>query len=131
MGKYKVESNAGADQNAEAAAAEEAVHSGEHCENSFATNAATIGVVAVGAALIEAALLPGILIGVAAAMAPKYLPKVGERIQPLMHSTLRGVYKLGHKARACVGEVHEHINDIAAEVHAEEAAKAEGTVTNA
>ena len=126
MGKFKVESNAGTADH-DACAADEAVHCDEHADHDFTTKAATIGVVAIGAALFEAALIPGIILGVAAAYAPKYIPKLGERIQPLLHSTVRGAYKLGLKARSCVGEVHEHINDIAAEVQAEEVAKAEGT----
>jgi hypothetical protein len=36
--------------------------------------ATTVGIVAVGAALFEVALLPGIAIGVAAMLAPKYVP---------------------------------------------------------
>ena len=36
---------------------------------------ATVVVVAAGAALFEAALLPGLVLGVAAMAAPKYLPK--------------------------------------------------------
>ena len=89
----------------------------------FTVKAATVGVVAVGALLIEATLLPGIAIGVAAVLAPKYLPKVGSRLQPLFASTVRGAYKMGRKARTAVGEAQEHVNDIVAEVQAEEAAK--------
>ena len=37
--------------------------------------AATVGVVAVGAALFEVALLPGLALGAAAALAPRYVPK--------------------------------------------------------
>jgi hypothetical protein len=85
---------------------------------------ATIGVVVVGAALLETALIPGILIGAAAVLAPRYLPKFGERIQPLFNTTIRGAYKLGRKARSAVGEVREQMSDIAAEVEAEEVAAA-------
>lgn len=130
MGKFKVETSTATEQD-QGAAAENTAAECSHNDGDFATKATTIGVVAVGAALIEAALLPGIVIGVAAAYAPKYLPKLGERVQPLFHSTVRGIYKLGHKARSCMGEVHEHMNDIAAEVHAEEAAKAETAPPNA
>jgi hypothetical protein len=85
---------------------------------------ATIGVVVVGAALLETALIPGILIGAAAVLAPRYLPKFGERIQPLFNTTIRSAYKLGRKARSAVGEVREQMSDIAAEVEAEEVAAA-------
>lgn len=43
------------------------------------TVATTIGVVAVGAALLEAALIPGIVIGGAAVLAPRYLPRLRRR----------------------------------------------------
>jgi len=67
-------------------------------------------------------LLAGVVIGVAAALAPKYLPKLSTRLKPLFNSTVRGAYKLSRKARSAVGELQEHVNDITAEVKAEEAA---------
>jgi uncharacterized membrane protein len=42
-----------------------------------------------GAALLEAALIPGVVIGGAAVLAPKYLPKLRRRLQPLFDSTVR------------------------------------------
>src|SRR5277367_6432396 len=50
--------------------------------------AATLGVVVIGAAVLEATLIPGILVGAAAAFAPKFVPKLGERLQPLFNSTV-------------------------------------------
>ncbi len=41
----------------------------------YAAMAATVGVVGLGAALIEAALIPGLAIGVAAVLAPRLLPR--------------------------------------------------------
>jgi uncharacterized membrane protein len=59
----------------------------------FVTTAATIGVVAAGAALFEIALIPGIVIGGAVVLAPKYvpkyLPKLRRRLQPLVNSAIR------------------------------------------
>jgi hypothetical protein len=86
--------------------------------------AVTVGVVAVGVALIEVALIPGMVIGVAAALAPKYLPKLGESLQPAFRSTVRGLYKLNRKTREAVAEASEHVQDIVAEVHAEAAPSA-------
>ena len=131
MGKYKVKLSEGAVLNEEEAiSGHEHVVDGEEEHpfrqgDDFTTKAATVGVVVVGAALFEAALIPGILIGAAAVLAPKYLPKMGDRIQPLFNSTVRGAYKLGRKARSAVGDVREHVSDIAAEVHAEEVAAAD------
>ncbi len=116
MSKYKVEVNASPNQ---APAAENPA-----AQDSELSNKVVIGAVIVGAAIFETALIPGILIGAAASLAPQYFPKLEKRIQPLFSSSIRGVYKLGRKARTVVGDIQEHIGDIAAEVHAEEAAKA-------
>jgi hypothetical protein len=80
---------------------------------------ATVAVVAAGAALFEAALLPGLALGVAAVAAPKYLPKLAGALNPLFKSTVRGTYKLAQKSREMFAEAHEHMNDIMAEVKAE------------
>jgi Protein of unknown function (DUF5132) len=84
--------------------------------NDFKTKAATVGVVVIGAALIETALIPGIVIGLAAAVAPKYMPQMG---QPMFRSAVRGAYKFGRKAREAAAEATEQVQDIVAEVHAE------------
>jgi len=78
-------------------------HSSEEGGHPVAT-AATVAVVAIGAAVIEAALLPGIVIGVAAAWLPGYFPKIGEALNPLLRSTVRGAYKIGQKTREIVAE---------------------------
>ena len=70
----------------------EATHeaAAESHTNEAVTVAATVGVVAVGAALFEVALLPGIALGVAAMLAPKYVPKMGEAVAPMFRSSVRG-----------------------------------------
>ncbi len=80
---------------------------------------ATVAVVGIGAAAFEAALLPGLVLGVAAMWLPQYFPKMGEALNPLFRSTVRGAYKLGHKTREMMAEAQEQFHDIAAEVHAE------------
>src|SRR6201997_1615060 len=80
---------------------------------------ATVAVVAVGAALFETALLPGLALGVAAVAAPKYLPKLGAALNPLFKSTVRGTYKLAQKSKEMFAEAHEQVNDTLAEVKAE------------
>jgi Protein of unknown function (DUF5132) len=81
---------------------------------------ATVVVVAAGAALFEAALLPGIVLGVAAMAAPKYLPKMAGALAPIFKSTVRGTFKLAQKSKEAFAEAHEHVNDIVAEVRAED-----------
>ncbi len=80
---------------------------------------ATVAVVGIGAAAFEAALLPGLVLGVAAMWLPQYFPRMGETLNPLFRSTVRGVYKMGHKTREMMAEAHEQVHDIVAEVHAE------------
>jgi hypothetical protein len=82
---------------------------------------ATVVVVAAGAALFEAALLPGLVLGVAAMAAPKYLPKLSSALGPVFKSTVRGTFKLAQKSKEAFAEAHEHVNDIVAEVRAEDA----------
>jgi hypothetical protein len=85
---------------------------------------ATVAVVAVGAAVFEAALLPGIAIGVAAVAAPKYLPRLAGALNPLFKSTVRGTYKLAQKSKEAFAEAQEQVHDIVAEVKAEKDAAA-------
>jgi hypothetical protein len=92
--------------------------------NEALATAATIGVVGVGVILFEAALLPGLILGVAAALAPKALPRIGDAVAPLFKSTVRGAYKVGRKAREAAAEAQEHMGDILAEVDAESGVKA-------
>jgi hypothetical protein len=125
MGKYKVKLNGLEGQDESKLGADEMDgDQPEHDGDDGPSKLLTVGVVVVGAALLEAAWIPGILIGAAAAVAPRYLPKLGERVQPLFNSTVRGAYKLGRKARSAVGEVREQMSDIAAEVDAEDVAVA-------
>jgi hypothetical protein len=95
------------------------VHESNPAVNEAVTVAATVGVVAAGVALFEVALLPGMVIGVAAMLAPKYVPKMGATLNPLFKSTVRGAYKFGRKTREMVAEAKEQVHDIVAEVHAE------------
>jgi hypothetical protein len=87
---------------------------------------ATVVVVAAGAALFEAALLPGLVLGVAAMAAPKYLPKLASSLAPVFKSTVRGTFTLAQKSKEAFAEAHEHVNDIVAEVRAEDAEGANG-----
>ena len=89
---------------------------------------AAVVVVAIGAAVFEAALLPGIALGVAAVAAPKYFPKLGAALTPLFRSTVRGTYKLIQKSKEAFAEAQEQMDDIVAEVRAESHAVAKETV---
>jgi len=81
--------------------------------------AATVCVVGAGVLIFEAALLPGMILGVATMLVPKVLPKLGAAMDPLLKSTVRGAYVMGQKAREAVAEAQERVHDIVAEVEAE------------
>jgi hypothetical protein len=98
---------------------EAAIDEGMSDRSEIVATVATVAVVGIGAAAFEAALLPGLVLGVAAMWLPQYFPKMGETLNPLFRSTVRGVYKMGHKTREMMAEAHEQVNDIVAEVHAE------------
>jgi uncharacterized membrane protein len=55
----------------------------------FVSTAATVGTIAAGIALFEVALIPGMVIGAAAVLAPKYVPELRRRLPQLLNSTLR------------------------------------------
>ena len=93
-------------------------------EGDMIATVATVGVIGIGVAIVEAALLPGVILGVAAMAAPKLAPKMGSMLGPMFKSTVRGVYRLSQKTKELVAETHEHVQDIVSEVDAEGAATA-------
>jgi hypothetical protein len=90
-------------------------------EANLIATVATVGVVGIGVAVVEAALLPGLILGVAAMAAPKLVPKLGSALGPIFKSSVRGLYRLSQKTREFVAETQEHVQDIVAEVDAEAA----------
>jgi hypothetical protein len=128
VAKFKADVNVGAAKSPAASAEpaeQETADTGAETPD-IGTTVATIGVIGVAAALFDVALIPGIVIGVAAAYAPKYVNNLGERLTPLFNYTVRGAYKATRSARSAVAEAQERIHDIAAEVEAEEAADLNG-----
>ena len=85
---------------------------------------ATVAVIGIAAAAFEAALLPGIVLGVAAVWLPKHLPKMGAALNPLFRTTVRSAYKIRQKTQEMMAEAYEQVQDIGAEVDAESALKA-------
>lgn len=90
-------------------------------ETNILATVAAVSVVGVGVVVFEAALLPGLVLGVAAMAAPRLLPRLGSALNPVFKSTVRGVYKIGQKTKEMVAETHEQVQDIVAEVDAESA----------
>ena len=102
-----------------AAQATEQVSEALEANSDVVATVATVAVVGIGAAVFEAALLPGVVLGIAAMWLPKYFPKMGEAINPLLRSTVRSAYKVGRKTKEMMAEAQEQVHDIDAEVHAE------------
>jgi hypothetical protein len=121
MQKAKLGGNAGLDGAVAHPADEpsEMVDQGHADHSDVVATVATVGVVGLGAAVFEAALLPGLVLGVAAMWLPQYFPKMGAALNPLFRSTVRGAYKIGQKTKEMMAEAQEQVHDIVAEVHAE------------
>ena len=91
--------------------------SGPAEEPSFAAQAGTVAAVGLAAALIEVDLVPGILIGVGAMLAPKLF---GGSLRPLLKNAIRAGYSVRDRAREMMAETSEQFQDIVAEVKAEQ-----------
>ena len=80
---------------------------------------ATAAVVGVAAVLIEAELLPGILLGVAAMMLPKIFPGLSGLVRPVVKSTIGLGYKAMAKTQQVIAEATDHVQDMLAEIKTE------------
>ena len=65
---------------------------------------ATVAVVGVGVIAFEAALLPGLALGVVTMLVPKFLPKIGTALSPVVKSTVKGAYRVGQKTKEVFAE---------------------------
>jgi hypothetical protein len=91
--------------------------------NSTATaTVITVAAVGIGAAAFEAALLPGVLLGVAAMWLPH---DARQAFSPLVKSAVHGVYRFGERtgetAKALIADIQQEVREIVAEVDAENA----------
>ena len=68
---------------------------------------AAVAVVGIGAAAFEVALLPGIVLGVAAIVVPRFFPKMGTALSSLFRSTVRRAYRIRQKSRELMAEAQE------------------------
>jgi CBS domain-containing protein len=64
--------------------------------------AATVAVVGIGTAVVEAAFLPAVILGAAAVWLPQYFPKAAGTLRPLFKATVRGAYEISEKTRAAI-----------------------------
>src|SRR5579885_1230724 len=81
---------------------------------------ATVALVGVGVAIIEPELIPGLLIGAGAVLAPKLLPALGGMVRPLFKGVVKAGYSASMRVREAAAEVSEQVEDFVAEARAEE-----------
>jgi len=89
-------------------------------QNGLGSRMATVAAVGVGIALIEEELIPGLLIGATAALAPGLLPRLGRILRPVIKTMVRVGYRVVETARETVAEANESLQDLVAEVRAEQ-----------
>jgi hypothetical protein len=71
-------------------------------------------------ALLAPELLPGMALGVAAVMAPRIMPSLGNVFRPLLKTAVRAGYATVNTTRELAAEAGEQMQDMMAEVRAEQ-----------
>jgi hypothetical protein len=95
---------------------DDAAHLGEVKNNDVVAKAATIAVVGVAAAIVSVELIPGMILGVAAA----FIPGMSKNFRPWFKSTVKASYTAARKTREMFAEAGEQIQDMVAEAKAEQ-----------
>lgn len=80
---------------------------------------ATAVLVGTGVAIIEPELIPGMLIGAGAWLAPKILPVMGGMLRPVVKGIVKAGYAATVTVRQAVAEASEQVEDIVAEARNE------------
>lgn len=80
---------------------------------------ATAATVVVGAALIEAELIPGLVIGAGAVLLGMMFPQLRHVVRPVLKTAVRAGMAFTDRAREVVAEAGEQVQDVVAEVQAE------------
>lgn len=80
-----------------------------------------LGTVITGAAvaLIKPDLLPGMAVGVAAALGPKLLPAIAGLMRPVVKTAVRAGYVAAVATRGVIAEAGEQMQDMVAEARAD------------
>ena len=80
---------------------------------------ATAALVGIGVAILEPELIPGILIGAGAVLAPKLLPALGSMLRPIVKGVVKAGYSATVAVREMAAEAGEEVEDIIAEARSE------------
>jgi len=80
---------------------------------------ATAAAVVVGAAVVEAELIPGIVVGAGAVLLGMMFPQVRRAVRPVLRTAVRAGMAVTDKARELAAEAGEQVQDVIAEVQSE------------
>ena len=97
----------------------EALDEGNDDRGDMVATVATLAVVGVAAAAFEVALLPGIILGVAAVAVAEIFSKDGRSLGPALQVDRTRRLQARPQDAGMMAEAQEQFHDIAAEVHAE------------
>ena len=86
-----------------------------------ASSIATTAAIFIGVALIEAELIPGLVIGAGAILLGKLFPEMGNYVRPAVKAAISAGFFISQKAREVVAEASEQVHDLVAEVASENA----------
>jgi hypothetical protein len=75
----------------------------------------TVAAVGAAAALIEAELIPGIIVGAAAMLVPDLVPRLSKGLRPFLKGAIRAGYDIADKAKETFAEASEQWQDMVAE----------------
>jgi hypothetical protein len=81
----------------------------------------TAAAIVVGAALIEAELIPGLIIGAGAILLGKLFPELNGYVRPMIKGVVRAGFSASQKVREVMAETSEQVQDLVAEVKQEQA----------
>lgn len=90
----------------------------------------TIGPVGAGNIIFEAALVPGILLGVAAIAVTKRATEVKSTLFPIVKSTILSMKITSQHARELIAETQEKMEDLLAEIEAEQRQNSDDQVSS-
>lgn len=90
----------------------------------------TIGPAGAGNIIFEAALVPGILLGIAAIAVTKRATEVKSTLFPIVKSTILSVKITSQHARELIAETQEKMEDILAEIEAEQRQNSDDQVSS-
>lgn len=121
-------SNAGlGSEKAEAARSDPGEVASAGIDEQIAGDLATAAVTGLAVAVLNAELLPGVLIGAGALLARRLLPDAGPALQPLLRTTVKAGYGVFSALQSVLAEAAEQVEDMVAEARVEQSERTRPT----